>query len=863
MGEVYRATDTNLKRQVAIKVLPASVAADADRLTRFQREAEVLAALNHPHIAHLYALEKSGGTLALVMELIEGPTLADRIARGPIPLADALPIAKQIAEALQAAHEHGIIHRDLKPANIKVREDGTVKVLDFGLAKAMESTGASRASASMSPTITTPAMTQAGIILGTAAYMSPEQGKGRAVDKRSDLWAFGAVLYEMLTGQRAFGGDDVSDTLAQVLMKEPNWAALPSPTPAPIRRLLRRCLEKDRQRRLPDAVDIGLEIEDALAGPGAEAQPTGAGLTAPRRRRWGWLAAGVAVGLLVASTAAFFSLRRPDDTTRIRLSVIMPGPSGSPSVSPDGRRLAFVAPGGLFVRALDAGDARVLPGTEGADGPFWSPDSRSLGFVAQGTLKRIEVSGGPPQTLCDVMNFAGGTWNADGVVLFSNQVVLKRLPASGGKPTDVTTLSANELGHWHPSFLPDGRHVLFLKVAKPLSESTIQMGSLDSTARVDVVKAYSNVAYAPPGYLLFPRNGTLMAQPFDAQRLSLRGEPMPVADHVVDYASSTPTFAVSNTGVLVYREARQGAVSPSHLTWYDRTGTPLGSVGTPGAYSDPALSPDGTRIAVHQHQEPSGGDIWVLDRDRGTFARVTFDASHNSGPRWSPDGRTIAFASDRDGIYQIYQKSSSGVGPDELVLKSGDWNWPQDWAPDGQAMLFGTLTPKTQADIWLLPLRGERTPKPVVTTEFSELGATFSPDGRWIAYHSDESGQDDEVYVHPYPQRTSKWQISTHGGRWPRWAKNGKELLYVTGEGAMMTVDVKLDGPAFQAGTPRTLFKKPAMVMVHGEIVSDPYDVTADGQRFLVNERVANEGVSAASPTSFTVVLNWPAALKK
>jgi serine/threonine protein kinase len=863
MGEVYRATDANLKRQVAIKVLPHAVATDPERLARFQREAEVLAVLNHPNIAHIYGVERSGGAFALVMELVEGATLADRIAQGALPPAEALPLAKQIAEALEAAHEHGIVHRDLKPTNIKVRSDGAVKVLDFGLAKALEPMGAATASASISPTLSLHA-TQAGIILGTAAYMSPEQAAGRPVDKRSDLWAFGVVLLEMLTGRQVFDGKTVSHVLAAVLTKDPNWAALPPNTPASIRRVLRRCLEKDRKQRCDSATDVRLEIQDALAAPAVEISPATSG---PRRNRWGWLAAGVMIGLAVASVAATLYLRRPTDTAPTRFSIPIPdvGPFGSfASVSPDGRRIAFVAQNSLstsalFIRALDAQDAQMLPGTEGAIFPFWSPDSQSLGFGVQNQLKRIDLSGGPPQTVCDTPGAViGGTWNTAGVIVFGSVPgPLKRVLASGGVPADLTAVSRPQEAHALPSFLPDGRHVLFVNTAGDVQNQKIEVASLDSKARMTVLKTASNFAFAPPGYLLFHRNATLMAQAFDASRLSLRGDPVRVAEGLaLVQPAALADFAVS-ASVLVYRTGTAGA--QSQLIWYDRTGKPLGPVGAPGEYRGLALSPDGTRIAVHWHQLPNGGDIWVLDQDRGTFQKFTLHPSHNFLPTWSRDGSMIAFSSDRDGgTLNLYQKQSNGAGSDELVLKSPRNKYPEDWAPDGQSMLYADIFDTGDPHIMVLPLIGARTPKALETVAFPEYLSKLSPDGRWIAYTSLEAGRPD-VFVQPYPQRTGKWQISTQGGNYPRWARSGKELFYLTTDGTVMAVDVRTDGPTLGAGIPRVLFKTNALFGDHAAGGSEyPYDVTADGQRFIVNERL-NPAVQTAP---LTVVLNWQAALR-
>ena len=865
MGEVYRARDPKLNRDVALKVLPDAFTRDADRLARFKREAQVLASLNHPNIAAIYGFEDSTGTDALVLALIEGPTLADRLAKGPLPVAEALAIAKQIAEALEAAHEQGVIHRDLKPANVKLRPDGTVKVLDFGLAKALEPMSSGIADVTASPTITSPAMTHLGVILGTAAYMSPEQAAGRPVDKRADIWSFGVVLWEMLTGRRLFAGETVSHTLADVLRAPIAFDALPTGTPPAVHRLLRRSLERDPKQRLHDIADARIEIDEALEAPGDDRGALPAPVTVSLRHRVR-LASAVMVGAIVAAGVMAWTMRgRPVDPVQSRFLITTPEmPSlGYLSISPDGRRLAFVARSSsgsptLFVRALDSVEAQPLPGTENAIFPFWSPDSRHIGFAAQGKLKRIEVAGGPPQNICDSPGFAGGTWNADGLILFG-QVPggsISRVPASGGEPTKVTALDAarKEQGHALPVFLPDGRHFLFRAVG---TEDVIEVASLDSSERKPVMKGPTTVAYVAPGYLLFHRSGTLLAQAFDATRFSLNGEPTRVADGLAfNPTTNVADFAASNTGILLYRTGSAG--SAGQLTWYDRTGKSLGPVGAAGSYRGIALSPDGTRIAVHQHQDPTGGDIWVLEPARGTFTRLTFNPSHNMSPTWSRDGTQIIFASDRDGgVFNIYRKSSDGTGPDELIVKSNVSKFPGDVAPDGQSLTFGQIT--NGVDVWVVPLSGDRTPHPFLNSEFIEGLARFSPDGRWMAYISNESGRY-EVYVQGYPGHTGKWQVSTQGGNYPRWSRSGRELFYLTPDGVLMAVDVRTDQRAFSASTPRALFSTHALVEDHsaGQL-NYPYDVTADAMRFVINERVTPADKSAP----LTIVLNWMTTLKK
>ncbi len=732
MGEVFRATDTNLKRQVAIKVLPASVAADADRLARFQREAEVLAALNHPNIAAIYGLEKSGATLALVMELVEGPTLADLIAhaasRTPqaagLALDVVLPIAKQIAEALEAAHEQGIIHRDLKPANIKVRPDGVVKVLDFGLAKAMDQDLKASGPQDLgnSPTLSLHA-TQAGMILGTAAYMSPEQARGHAVDKRADLWSFGVVLHEMLTGTRLFEGTTISDTLAAVLRAEPDWTRLPAETPASMRKLLRRCLEKDRKRRLDSASAARLEIDDALTAPAADTSTIGAAPSpsSVRSTRLAWVVAAVAVlGAAALAVPAVRHLREapPDAPPETRVDLVTPA-GGDPlafALSPDGRQLVFVASGDgasrLWLRSLSTTTAQPLPGTEGAQYPFWAPDSRAVAFFADGQLKRLDLGGGAPRALAGASSGRGGSWNADGVLLFAptSGGPLFRVAAAGGDAAPVTTLD-RQGSHRFPVFLPDGRHFLFYAEGGP-DTGGIHLGALDAGAPTRLTAADTAGTYLPAGagreggWLLWTRAGTLVARRLDLPRRALTGDPVPLADAVAsDGNFNRSAVAVSATGVVAYRA---GSASRRQLTWVDRTGKVLGTLGAPDEHIllSPRVAPDGRRVAV-QRTVQGNTDLWLLDGAR--TSRLTFDAGGDRVPIWSPDGRRIVFDSDRTGVRDLYGKDASGAGVEARLVASAQPKFATDWSADGR----------------------------------------FSPDGRWVAYQSNASGRP-EIYVRPW-----------------------------------------------------------------------------------------------------------------
>jgi eukaryotic-like serine/threonine-protein kinase len=728
MGEVYRARDTRLKREVALKILPGSFASDPDRLARFQREAEVLASLNHPNIAAIYGLEEGPAEAgphvrALVMELVEGETLAERIARGPIPLDEAVPIAKQIAEALEAAHEQGIIHRDLKPANIKVRSDGTVKVLDFGLAKLAEGSGARQASVaardavSMSPTITSPAlMTGVGVLLGTAAYMSPEQAKGRAADKRSDIWAFGCVFYEMLTGTRPFDGDDVSDTLAAVLRAAPDWTSLPGDTPALIRALLQRCLAKDRSQRIVDAATVRFVIDQCKE----------AATGAPKRRQTAgtWLWPGVAATMLVAfAFVAFVHFREisPPAARPVRLQVAMPDnviPLRGAVLSPDGQLLVFPAVSAdgvrrLWVRALDGNESRQLPGTDGTPGtrPFWSPDSRFVAFEAYGKLKKIEVATGQLQTLCDIQgNVLGGSWNGDGVIIFgSNITTVMRVPDAGGRAVPVTAASPSANGSF-PTFLPDGRHFLYNRDERSGDRTTdrargVFVGSLDlkeePSARPLVEDAfgpqYVRAGDSQRGRLLFLRGATLFAQPFDEQTLSVTGEAVPLVEQVGLF-NGDAMFSASESGSLVYRAG--SLARPSRLTWFDRQGKQIGAVGEPVDPVAMAISPDGSKVAIQNRTVPQ--NITLLDVSRGVSTQLTFDRA--TAPQWSPDGRHVAYRSD-DGISQTV---TNGTGAPQVVLQSKGDVLPTDWSRDGRFLLYmsgaiGGPTANSAAGVDALP----------------------------------------------------------------------------------------------------------------------------------------------------------------
>ena len=898
MGEVYRAIDTNLKRAVAMKVLPAAVAGDSERLARFQREAEVLAALNHPNIASIYGLERSGSATALVMELVEGSTLAEVIARGAIPVADVLPISKQIADALVAAHEQGIIHRDLKPANIKVRADGTVKVLDFGLAKALAPEGASATAGNLtqSPTITSPAMTQAGMILGTAAYMAPEQAKGKPVDKRADIWAFGVVLYEMLTGQRPFTGDDVSETLASVLTRQPDWTVLPAASPPLIRRLLRRCLEKDRTRRLADMADAGLDIDDALSGSDSDASV--ASSLSRTRERLMWASSLLLVGLTAAAMVAWDtrSVSLPLETTRTILSVAPTGETSGANpleqrvgsarptrtavaLSPDGKTLVFGAIWGgsqqLYRRAMDQLSAMSISGTSGGSSPFFSPDGEWVGFVAGGELRKVPLSGGPAVTLCKAAALFGASWGDDGTIVFATarNGGLWRVPAAGGTPEALTTPQTGEYSHRLPHMLPGGRAVIFTisKGANLWDDTQIVVRSLETGKQTVLVTGGSDGRYVPSGHLIYVRLGTLMAVPFDPVRLAVIGGATGVIDGVMQAAdrnrsdmdnSLAAQFTVSDTGALVYLTGGAVAAAERSLAWVDRQGTSQTLPAPPRSYFVPRLSPDGQRVAVSTIQTRQ---VWSYDIARGALSPVTVDGQSAYGI-FAPDGKRVVFRSGAaGGEDNLFWKAADGSGAAERLTTSARSQTPGSWSPDGTTVAFVEEGESEglaffQFDIWVLSI-GDRKTRAVIHTAANEMTPEFSPDGRWLAYVSNESGRS-EVYVQPYPGPGERHLISTNGGYQPAWSRNGRELFYVQfggisgGVTRLMSVKVAT-APAFLAGTPETLFESADLASAWGR----SYDVAPDGKRFLLT--LSKEAPTNLAPAQMIFVQHWFEELKR
>jgi eukaryotic-like serine/threonine-protein kinase len=864
MGEVWRARDTRLSREVALKVLPESLSRDHDRLQRFEREAQVLASLNHPNIAAIYGVEEATGATALVLELVEGPTLDERIKQGRLPADEAVAIARQIAEALEFAHERGVVHRDLKPANVKLSPDGRVKVLDFGLAKAMAADVSGRSDSAISPTVTSLG-TIAGVVLGTAAYMAPEQARGSSVDRRADIWSFGAVLWEMLTGKRAFEGDTVSDTLASVLRAPIEWKDLPPATPRGVVRLLERCLERDSKKRLRDIGEARIALETLGAEP--EAAAVAAAPSAPQRSAVKTIAWAVATVVIAISAVAIVGFMRQAPLLQpvVRFQIAADAKLASmswPRISPDGRTVAFLGRDtngkqSIWVRPIDAFAPFQLQDTEGAARFFWSPDSRYVAyFIGRSQLKKSPVAGGPAQLIGEADGGADGSWGAGGEILFDGRATdaLRRVAASGGSATQAThpDEAKGEAGHAWPFFLPDGRHYLFLAMTKRVGEkATICVGSLDKPGSTPLTPTDSRAEYAN-GYLLYVLQGTLVARRFDPDKLVVSGEPIPLVEKVAVDANNTASFSSSDNGVLTFVQGETAVAS--ELVWMDRSGKELGKIGTPGPYSDVELSPDGTRLAYGFADKSGTQDIWVRDLKREVASRLTFDPRNDVWPVWSPDGRRIVFASDRGGHIALFMRDANGTGTEQPVYGSDDSEVGAiDWSQDGRRLSLDILPPSRRWDIKLLEMDGGgKQPSDYLVTDASERNGHFSPDGRYLAYMSNESGTN-EVYVQTVPPGGGKWQISNGGGGQPQWRGDGKELFYLSPGDTLQAVPVAIGG-TFEPGIPKALFKQS---MERGNIPRNCFSPAADGQRFVVN---ASRDTGQSKP--FSVILNWPQTLK-
>jgi serine/threonine protein kinase len=869
MGEIYRARDTRLDRTVAIKVLPATLAADPAFRERFEREARSISALNHPHICTLHDVGSHDGVEFLVMEYLEGQTLADRLAGGPMRVEEALRIATQIADALDRAHRHGIVHRDLKPANVMLVRGASgaivAKLLDFGIAT--QAAPAVTTSGTLQTPVTdatrTSPITDRGAIIGTFQYLAPEQIQGAPADARSDIWAFGCVLYEMLSGSRPFDAPTRASVLAAILEREPPPLHLPGALAPGLQRLIGACLEKNPDDRFQSFRDVRREIE-WLATP--------VGTTAPTSRGWrspllAWTIAAAAIAAAVGTAAI---LRRPGEDTRPSTSPLvfnltvgsLDARISEPAVSPDGSQIAFVASrdGGrsIWLRRLDTLQPQPIKGTDDGHFVFWSPDGRSLGFFAAGKLKTVELASGKVDILCDAPLGFGGTWAPDGTILFSpdEHAPIFRVNAQGGTPSQVTTFdsSRNDQAHRWPDFLPDGRHFVFMPWTDGSTTRAIQVASIDGSMPPRTVLEAQSAARVAGDYLLFAldRPSRVMAVPFDLTALQVRGRAFQaVPDENFDYLWMTgyPAMSISRTGTLAYTA---GKFSQMQLTWVDRAGRPVGTVGEAAAYFDPALSADGEHLALEKHDWSRGsGDVWTVDMARGAFSRLTSAPGFESAAVWSPDGRRIAYASDQGERPMIYVKNASGAGTEEMLNSGGTRAFPTDWSRDGRYILFTTRGGNTRSDIWAYDFE-RRAAAPVVTSAFNEGTATFSPDGKWLAFASDAS-QDLQVYVRSIGDAGTQVQVSTHGGAQPQWRRDGKELYYVAPDNTIMAVAINAGAAMIHAGTPQPLF---AANINQAATLRNQYAPSADGQRFLILSLVNRNLLP------IVVVSNWTPATR-
>jgi Tol biopolymer transport system component len=869
MGEVYRARDTRLHRDVALKILPDVFALDPDRLARLEREAQVLAALNHPNIAAIYGFEQTEGLRALALEMVEGPTLADRVSEGAMPLEEAMPVARQIVAALEAAHESGIIHRDLKPANIKVRPDGTVKVLDFGLAKAVEGTTGRSGSISLSPTLTTPAVTGVGTIMGTAAYMAPEQARGRVVDKRADIWGFGCVLYEMLTGARAFDGSDITDVLASVIKTDPEWKALPAEVPAAVRTVIQHCLKKDPAQRFRDIGDVRLALNGAFH---TEAPQRGAAAPRGSRRMVAGTIAGIVAAAAIAGAATWFATR-PAPPPVDRLAILhsdaaarLGGAGSDVVVFPNGRHIAYTAGTDtethVYLRALDQLTPTGLAAMVTAPGSiFVSPDGQWVGFgdPVDFTIKKVSVTGGPPLPISKVSGNSGlhgATWAPDDSVVFgTNAAGLMRITPGGmPEPLTKTDQSKGELAHRYPHLLPGGRHLLFTIFNADGQPDSMQIALLDlqSGQHRVIVRGGGNPVYAPSGHIVYGNSGTLRAVPFDLDRLEVRGNAVAVIERVVTKPSGAASFSIGAEGTLAYI-AGLSITARRSLVWVDRQGREEPISVPPRSYAYARLSPEGGRIALDIRDDQN--DIWTWDLARNTLTRLTFNPGLDRGPVWTPDGKRVAFSMATGGAEAVYIQASDGSGSPTRITPEQGVFVPVSFSPDSRYLLVHPSgTPPY--DLHIVDVDA-KTVTPLLAEPFSESNGVISPDGRWLAYQSSESGRE-EIYVRPFPDVNSgRWQVSTNGGTRPLWRGDGRELFYYLPPGVIMSAPVT-SGPVFSAGTPVTIVKGSYLSPQTGRM----YDVTPDGRRFLLIKESRPEG-EAPPPPQLIVVQNWLQELKR
>jgi Tol biopolymer transport system component len=902
MGEVYKAADTRLNRTVAIKVLPAHFSENIEMKQRFEREAQTIASLNHPHICTLYDVGRQDQLDFLVMEYLEGESLAQRLLKGPLHLDEALKVGIAIADALDKAHNHGITHRDLKPGNVMLTPTGA-KLLDFGLAKLKQAP----TSSSTPPPAPASGDTSPGTILGTMQYMAPEQLEGKEADPRTDIFAFGAMLYEMVSGKRAFDGRSQALLIASIMSADPDLSKTQPDAPPALDFLIKRCLAKDPEERLQTAWDLMCHLQ--WIAEGGTASGTFAAMNVRKTRNMVLRGALAVVAILIAVLAlpAFRYLRGANTAEENRIAMNlpdMPAPEAV-SISPDGRWIAYSGRDGgtsfVFARPLASEIPTKLLGTEGAGRLFWSPDSKWIGFFAAGRLKKIEAAGGPPQNICETADLLGGTWNSEGTILFASSKGVQRVTAAGGEPVTVAAGDSGGAKRVEPYFLPDGRHYLYLGASAKGSESAIYGGSIDSKDSTLLVKAESNAVYADPGYLLYHRDGTLYAQPFNPGRLSLTGEAIRIADKVPFGSTGAGAFAASQNGILVFRNnpptpAQNGAgtsnVYAAPLLWVSRNGGKAEKAAAQAGWAGVDLSPDGKRVAAHRH-DADGGDVWIFETGKDTPSKFTFDSAlDNSMPVWSPDGRQIAFASRRNGKWGLYIKVADNTRNEELLWESDVPVVPMSWSPDGKLLVFWTSSSKTGGDIWALPI-SEKKPIPILQTSADERHPQVSPDGKWIAYSSNETGRS-EIYIKSFPEGPAKIQVSVNGGVYPRWRRDGKELYFMNliSLGAMMASDIRTSGESIQRDVPQVQFQTVYVNSMHAGGIYLPYAVSANGQQFLIGEfenapalynaavvargrgatlgsllpsivgdRHSASGSSAVAATPLMIVLNWTSGL--